>query len=245
MPVAIVTGGSKGLGRALSAELARRGWCVVIDARRGDALVEAAASIRAAASGETGVVAIAGDVSDSFHREALVAAAGELGGLDLLVNNASTLGPSPLLEVTALSDDDLRRIYEIDVIAPVALLRTALPLLDASTAPVVVNITSDASVEHYETWGGYGSAKAALDHLSVTIGKEHPKLRVLAIDPGDMRTEMHQAAFLGEDISDRPPPEAVVPAIIAMLTGDIASGRHRAAVFAPAAVSTDGSDGDR
>jgi NAD(P)-dependent dehydrogenase (short-subunit alcohol dehydrogenase family) len=217
----------------------------VIDARRGAELAEAAADIEAAAAGGARVVALTGDVTDPSHREALVTAAAGLGGLDLLVNNASTLGPSPLPEVAGLPEDDLRRIYEVNVVAPTALTRAALRLLDEATTPVVVNVTSDASVEHYETWGGYGSSKAALDHLSVTLGKERPGLRVLAVDPGDMRTEMHQAAFPGEDISDRPLSETVVAAFLALLgPAGAASGRHRAADFepAPAGVSRTGAN---
>lgn len=225
MPVAVITGASRGLGRALAAELARRGWALVVDARTEGDLDEAVTSLGSAG---VPVTAIAGDVADPAHRAALVAAADGLGGLDLLVNNASTLGATPLPRLLEYPLDELRQVLEVNLLAPLALVAEASQLLRASPRPVVLDVTSDASVEHYETWGGYGAAKAALDHLGGTLAAEEPWLRVLTVDPGDMRTRMHQDAFPGEDISDRPLPEEVVPALLALVEGEHPSGRYRA-----------------
>jgi NAD(P)-dependent dehydrogenase (short-subunit alcohol dehydrogenase family) len=228
MAVALITGSSRGLGRALAEALAERGWSLVIDARDAEALAVAAESMRRLATGTATVTAIAGDLGDTVHRDALVAAASRLGQLDLLVNNASTLGVSPLVPLQSYPLDELRRVFEVNVVAPVALAQACLPLLGQSGHPVVVDVSSDAAVEHYETWGGYGSSKAALDHLTSTFAAEIPSVRFLAVDPGDMRTAMHQAAFPGEDISDRPLPESVVPRLLALIAGDEPSGRYRA-----------------
>jgi NAD(P)-dependent dehydrogenase (short-subunit alcohol dehydrogenase family) len=234
MPVAIVTGASKGLGKALAAGLACRGWSLVVDARTPADLEDAATDLLSLAVDGAAVVPIAGDVTDARHREALVAAAAGLGGLDLLVNNASTLGRSPLPHLEAYPIDELAHVFEVNVIAPLALVQAAMPLLRAALRPRVLDITSDASVEHYEGWGGYGASKAALDHLSATLAAEEPGLTVWAADPGDLRTDMHQEAFPGEDISDRPPPESAVPALIALIEGETPSGRVRAADLATA-----------
>ena len=228
MPIAVVTGGSRGLGRALAGALAAGGWSVVIDARSEPELAEAASGLRELAAPGASVVAVAGDVTSADHRRALVAAAECLGGLDLLVNNASTLGASPLPRLLEYPLDVLRDVLEVNLLAPLALLAEAAPLLRLSERPTVLDVTSDASVEHYETWGAYGAAKAALDHLGGTLAAEEPWLRVLTVDPGDMRTRMHQDAFPGEDISDRPLPESVVPALLALVAGDRPSGRYRA-----------------
>jgi NAD(P)-dependent dehydrogenase (short-subunit alcohol dehydrogenase family) len=227
MTVALITGGSRGLGRALSAAFLGRGWSVVIDGRDPSALAEAARTLDPEHSGR--LVALVGDVTDEAHRRALLEAARGLGGLDLLVNNASTLGTVPLAPLSDYPLPVFREAYEVNVVAPLALVQAALPTLRASRWPTVINVTSDASVEAYERWGGYGSSKAALDHLSAVLAVEEPWLRVLAVDPGDMRTRMHQDAFLGEDISDRPLPEAVVPFVLALVDGPTPSGRHRAA----------------
>jgi NAD(P)-dependent dehydrogenase (short-subunit alcohol dehydrogenase family) len=223
-PTAVITGASKGLGRALAHALAERGWRLVLDARESAALDAVAAAIPSA-------VVVPGDVTDQVHREVLTAAVETLGRLDLLVNNASDLGPSPLPALADYPLVALRTVYETDVVAPVALTQLLLPLLRAC-AGVVLNVSSDAAVEAYPGWGGYGSAKAALDHISAVLAVEEPKLRVYAVDPGDMRTDMHQAAFPGEDISDRPEPEAVVPALLRLLEARPASGRYRAAEWA-------------
>jgi len=220
--VAIITGGSRGLGRALASELAGRGWALVLDARRAHELDAAAADLRAL----TDVAAIPGDVTDPAHRAALVRAATELGTLTLVVNNASTLGHSPLPRVDVLDPGVLRDVFETNVIAPVALVQAALPHLAAGAT--VLNVTSDAGVEAYEGWGGYGASKAALEHLSRVLAAERPDLTVLVVDPGDMRTEMHQDAFPGEDISDRPEPEASIPGIVALLDRAEPSGRYEA-----------------
>jgi NAD(P)-dependent dehydrogenase (short-subunit alcohol dehydrogenase family) len=227
-PVALITGASQGLGRALAAELAARGWVLVIDARRADRLD---ATTRDLAT-RSKVVAIAGDVTDPAHRARLVAAVEELGRLDLLVNNASTLGASPLPELASIEPDVLRRTYDVNVVAPLALTQPLLPLLTERHG-TVVSITSDAGVEPYPTWGGYGSSKAAFEHLSAVLGVEQPGIRVLVVDPGDLRTEMHQDAFPGEDISDRPPPESIVPALVDLIVSDRAGGRYRVPELAP------------
>ncbi len=231
-PVALITGASAGLGLALAHGLADRGWALIIDARSADALKDAADAL----ADRTDVVPLAGDVTDAEHRADLVEAVGELGRLDLLVNNASYLGPSPLQRLAAADLDELRRVYEVDVIAPIALTQALIPELTAA-AGTVVNISSDAAVEAYEGWGGYGSAKAALDHASRVLAAEHLDIVVYAVDPGDLRTAMHQAAFPGEDISDRPEPASVVPAFLQLLDARPASGRYRAAEFAPAVAS--------
>jgi NAD(P)-dependent dehydrogenase (short-subunit alcohol dehydrogenase family) len=220
--VALVTGASQGLGRALAEALAGRGWALVIDARRADRLDRAAADLAT----RTTVVSVPGDVTDAVHRDELVAAVRRFGRLDLLVNNASTLGASPLPALSTIDLDVLRRIYDVNVVAPLALTQPLLELLAASGG-TVVNVTSDAAVEAYPEWGGYGSSKAALEHLSSVLAVEHPNVRVLVVDPGDMRTEMHQDAVPGEDISDRPPPEAVVPALVELVDGDRPGGRYR------------------
>jgi NAD(P)-dependent dehydrogenase (short-subunit alcohol dehydrogenase family) len=225
MPVAIVTGASRGLGRALAGELAAAGWSLVVDARNEEDLAAAAQELQSLGAR---VEAIAGDVSSEEHRRRLVDAAAALGGLDLLVNNASTLGVSPLPRLLEHPLDELRTVFEVNVLAPLALVALASPLLRRSNRPVVLQITSDASVEHYETWGGYGSSKAALDHQGATLAAEEPWLRVLTVDPGDMRTRMHQDAFPGQDISDRPLPDEIVPALLALVAGDQPSGRYRA-----------------
>jgi NAD(P)-dependent dehydrogenase (short-subunit alcohol dehydrogenase family) len=219
--VALITGASRGLGRAFAHALTDRGWRVVADARTVGPLAEVAAELPAA-------VTLAGSVTDPAHLDALVATVHGLGRLDLMVNNASELGPSPLPDLADLPLDALRVIYETNVIAPVALLQRLLPLL-RSAGGTVVNVSSDAAVEAYPGWAGYGSAKAALDQLTAVLAAEEPGVRMYAIDPGDMRTEMHQRAFPGEDISDRPVPEQVVPALLHLLDVAPPSGRYRAA----------------
>jgi NAD(P)-dependent dehydrogenase (short-subunit alcohol dehydrogenase family) len=224
MPVALVTGASKGLGLALAGALAERGWALVVDAR-GRAALDAAAE-RLAAAGAAAVTAIAGDVADPEHRARLAEAAGDR--LDLLVNNASTLGVSPLPPLAAYPLDELARVYAVNTIAPLALVQATLPALLAAGGRVI-DVTSDAAVEAYEGWGGYGSSKAALDQLSNILAAEQPGLRVYAFDPGDLRTELHQLAYPGEDISDRPEPATAVPAMLRLVTGELPSGRYRAA----------------
>jgi len=230
-PVALITGASQGLGRAVAEALGAQGWRLVIDARRADRLDAAAARVRASAEVDADVVAVVGDVADPAHRAELVAAVERFGRLDVLVNNASTLGASPLPPLDSLDLGVLRTTYEVNVIAPLALIQAVLPFLTASKG-TIVNVTSDAAVEAYEGWGGYGSSKAALEHLSAILAAEHPELRVRWVDPGDMRTEMHQDAFPGEDISDRPLPESIIPQLVALLGSDQPSGRARLAEVA-------------
>jgi NAD(P)-dependent dehydrogenase (short-subunit alcohol dehydrogenase family) len=227
MPIAIVTGASRGLGEALAAGLAGAGWSLVIDARTASDLQAAADRVRPLLRPGQGLRAIAGDVTDPAHRKQLVEAAADLGGLDLLVNNAGTLGPSPLPELTGFPLDGLREAFEANTIAPLALIQEAAGLLEESPRPRIVNITSDASVEPYEGWGGYGASKAALDHISAVLASERPQWTVWAVDPGDMRTRMHQDAFPGEDISDRPDPSSVAPAFLALVASDRHSARIR------------------
>jgi len=229
MPVAIITGASRGLGRALARSLAADGWNVVVDARDPAALTATVtAEPFAAASGV--VRAVPGDVADPAHRAALVAAASELGGVDLLVNNASVLGPSPQPSLADYPLDVLAHVYAVNTVAPLALAQLALPRLRA-TSGTIVNITSDAAVEPYEGWGGYGSSKAALEQIGNVLAAEETDVHVYTFDPGDMRTQMHQDAFPGEDISDRPEPESVIPALRRLLFDRPASGRYRRADF--------------
>jgi len=215
---AIVTGGSRGLGLALVRALSDRGWSVVTDGRDPTALEETAATL-------PGVTAVPGDVTDPDHRSRLVAAAGDR--IDLLVNNAGGLGPSPLPPLADHPLDALRALFDVNVVAPLGLIQLALAHLGPGA--VVVDITSDAAVEAYAGWGGYGATKAALDQVGRVLAAERPDLRVLTVDPGDMRTQMHQDAFPGEDISDRPLPDDSVPGILALVASDVASGRYRAA----------------
>jgi NAD(P)-dependent dehydrogenase (short-subunit alcohol dehydrogenase family) len=224
MAVAIVTGASRGLGRAVALDLASDGWDLVIDGRDSSSLELVRDELDALGSS---VHAIAGDITDEGHRSALVDSAQDAGSLDLVVNNASTLGPSPLPSLAHYPLDALRRVYDVNVIAPLALVQASLPLLQISKG-TVVSVSSDASVEAYEGWGGYGSSKAALDQLHRVLALEEPDVRVYLFDPGDMRTEMHQAAFPGEDISDRPQPESVVPALRRLLASGVPSGRYLA-----------------
>ena len=223
MAVALVTGGSRGLGRALVAGLVDRGWSVVTDARTAEDL--------AAVAGPQ-VVTVPGDVADGDHRRRLLEAVDRIGRLDLLVNNASLLGPSPQPRLADYPLDVLRRVYEVNTIAPLALVQDALPRLRRSPDGRIVNVTSDAGVEAYDGWGGYGSSKAALDQLSAVLAAEEAGVRVWAVDPGDLRTRMHQEAFPGEDISDRPEPETVVPALLELIDSDRPSGRLRLAEVA-------------
>ena len=231
MKAAIITGASRGLGLALARELATRDWALVLDARGQEALSEVEHELAPL----TSVAAIAGDITDPDHREALVRAAKAFGGLDALINNASHLGPSPQPRLADYSLDELRRVYEVNTIAPLALIQAALPHVHAGAR--ILDITSDAAVEAYEGWGGYGSSKAALEQLTAVLAAEHPDLRVYRVDPGDMRTQMHQEAFPGEDISDRPPPEVAVPGLIELLEGDLPSGRYQAQALIKAVAS--------
>jgi NAD(P)-dependent dehydrogenase (short-subunit alcohol dehydrogenase family) len=228
-PLALITGASRGLGQALATALNGRGWRLVVDGRDGDRLAATAAGLPRPEL----VTALPGDVADPRHRAALTAAVGDR--LDLLVNNASDLGPSPMPRLAALGADDLERILAVNVVAPLALTGSLLPSLGRAGGRIL-NLSSDAAAEAYEGWGGYGASKAALDHLTAVLAVEHPELRCYAVDPGDMATDMHQAAFPGEDISDRPAPATVVPALLALVHGDRPSGRYRAADLLPAAV---------
>ncbi len=224
MPVALVTGASRGLGRALAEELANRDWDLIVDARNDGILQSVARAWRGAGK----VTALAGDVADPVHRGELAHAIRELGRLDLLVNNASELGPSPQPQLDDYPLDELERVYRINTLGPLAIVQLVLPELIASRG-AVVNLSSDAAVEAYPGWGGYGSSKAALDQLSAVLAAEQPGLSVYAFDPGDMRTSMQQQAFPGQDISDRPEPHTVVPAILRLLEQRPPSGRYRSA----------------
>ena len=219
---ALITGASRGLGLALARRLAEDGWSLVIDAR-GERDLEAA---RAGLAGLTRVTAIAGSVTDPGHRRDLADAARDAGGLDAVVNNASVLGPSPRPDLLNYPLDALEEVYRTNSISPLALIQASRHALKPQAR--IVNVTSDAAVEPYEGWGGYGSSKAALEQLSNILAVENPDLRVYSVDPGDMRTRMHQEAFPGEDISDRPPPEESVPGLVELLTGDLPSGRYSA-----------------
>lgn len=218
MDTVIVTGASRGLGLALSRVLAERGFRLVIDARDPGPLEAARAELAQHAE----VIAIDGDVAVEEHRRALVEAAGPR--IHALVNNASVLGPSPQPALADYPLAELSRVYRVNVLAPLALIQLALPRL--APRGRIVNVTSDAAVEAYAGWGGYGSSKAALDQVTRVLAAERPELRIYSVDPGDMNTRMHQEAFPGEDISDRPPPEASVPGVMALIEGDLPSGRY-------------------
>ncbi|QXE37550.1 SDR family NAD(P)-dependent oxidoreductase [Streptomyces sp. GMY02] len=224
MPTAIITGASKGLGRALAVALARSGWDLVLDARSVRVLEGAAGEARAYG---TRVVALAGDVTDPGHRKELVAAAAELGALELLVSNASALGAEPLVRLDALPLDGLRAALETNVVAALGLVQEALPLLRAAAAGAVIAVSSDAAAEAYETWGGYGASKAALDQLAAVLAVEEPELRVWTVDPGDMATDLYAAA-VPDDPDPRPDPESVVPGFLRLLERRPASGRYAA-----------------
>jgi len=230
MPIALITGASRGLGRAAARALAQRGWSLIVDARRADDLADAM-------RGLADVAAVPGDVTDPGHRAGLAAAVAGAGGLDLLVNNASRLGPSPQPLLRDYPLDELARVYDTNVLAPLALIQLLAAPLTAA-AGTIVNVSSDAAVEAYPGWGGYGSAKAALDQLTAVLAAEEPSLRCYALDPGDMRTDLHQQAFPGEDISDRPEPETVVPALLRLIDERPPSGRYRASDLAVPAVAS-------
>ncbi len=226
-PTALVTGASRGLGLALATALDARGWHLVLDARDGDRLAAAVAGL----PDPDLVTALPGDVADPVHRAALAAAVP--AGLDLLVTNASDLGPSPLPRLADLPVDAFERVLAVNTVAPLALVQLLLPAVRRAGGRVL-QVSSDAAVEAYAGWGGYGASKAALDQLSLVLAVEEPGLRVYAVDPGDMATDMHQAAFPGEDVSDRPTPASVVPALLRLVTGELPSGRYRAAELAAA-----------
>jgi NAD(P)-dependent dehydrogenase (short-subunit alcohol dehydrogenase family) len=251
---ALITGASRGLGRALASGLAGEGYALIITGRDGAALeatvtglMEQTASwSKAGQAGQArqvpitagAIAAVRGDITDPEHRAALLRTATGLGGLDLLVNNAGTLGASPLPALADYPVDELRAAFEVNVIAPLALTQLLLPTLRSSASRngggAVLNITSDAAVEAYAGWGGYGAAKAALEQASNVLAAEETTIRVWRADPGDLRTDMHQQAFPGADISDRPLPESVVPALLRLITERLPSGRYRAAELLPA-----------
>jgi NAD(P)-dependent dehydrogenase (short-subunit alcohol dehydrogenase family) len=226
MPTAVITGASRGLGRALAIDLASLNWNLLLDARTPGDLAEAVAEADARGAGR--VVGIAGSVADPAHLRRLADEAALLGGPDLLVNNASQLGPSPQPALGDYPLETLRQVYDVNVVAPLELTQLLLPALRERRG-TIVNITSDAAVEPYVGWGGYGSSKAALDQLTAILGAEEDRLRVYAFDPGDLRTQLHQEAFPGEDISDRPDPETVVPTLLRLVESGLPSGRYRAA----------------
>jgi NAD(P)-dependent dehydrogenase (short-subunit alcohol dehydrogenase family) len=219
-PSAVVTGASRGLGAALAHSLAEDGWALIVDGR-------GAAELHGAAGSADGTIAIAGDIADEQHRDDLATAAASLGGVDLVVLNAGTLGPSPLPPLSRLRLSDLRATLEVNLVAQLGVVQALLPHLRRGAT--IVAITSDAAVEPYEGWGAYGAAKAGFEQMAAILGVERPDLRVLRVDPGDMRTQMHQDAFPGEDISDRPEPEASVPGLRALIEGPFPSGRYRTA----------------
>lgn len=227
-PTALITGASRGLGLALARDLAADGWTLILDARGADALARAATELSARAT----VMALPGDVSDEAHRVALAHAVRTIGGVDVVVHNASALGPSPLPRLADFAIDELERVYAVNVTAPLRLTQLVLPFLRPGAR--VLAVTSDAAVEAYEGWGGYGSSKAALEAVFAVLATEHPELRVYRVDPGDMNTRMQQDAFPGEDVSDRPPPEDSVPGLRVLIDGDLPSGRYQARTMAAA-----------
>jgi NAD(P)-dependent dehydrogenase (short-subunit alcohol dehydrogenase family) len=221
MPVAVITGASRGLGLAIARELVERGWHLIVDARDGPALERAMEDL-----GATGqITAIPGDVADPRHRKAIAEAVEWAGSVALLVNNASLLGPSPQPPLERYPLAELERVFRVNTFAPLALIQALLPALQAAEG-TIVNVTSDAAVEAYEGWGGYGASKAALEQLTAILGAEQPTLHVYSFDPGDMRTAMHQDAYPGEDISDRPEPESVLPSLLRLIEETPPSGRY-------------------
>jgi NAD(P)-dependent dehydrogenase (short-subunit alcohol dehydrogenase family) len=222
MKNALITGASRGLGLALARQLAQNGWGLIIDARGKKALEQ----VHAELSPQTKVITIPGDITAESHRKKLLKAAQELGGLDVLVNNASLLGPSPQPALLDYPLDVLQEVYRANVFAPLAIIQTLRSTLKPDAC--IINVTSDAGVEAYGGWGGYGSSKAALEHLSHILAEENPGWRVYWVDPGDMRTQMQQDAFPNEDISDRPLPEESVPGLLSLIEGQLPSGRYRA-----------------
>ncbi|MDQ3578433.1 MAG: SDR family oxidoreductase [Actinomycetota bacterium] len=228
----MVTGGSRGLGRALTLELLDTGWCVLTDGRDGPALTR----LREHAPNPDALITVTGDIADPDHRAALTERVGKLGGLDLLVNNASLLGPSPQPALADYPIEILNQVYAVNLLAPLALIQLVLAQLERRTGRII-NISSDAAIEPYEGWGGYGSSKAALDQLTNVLAAESPGLRIYSLDPGDMRTDMHAQAFPGEDISDRPEPESVLPAMMRLIDGELSSGRYRAAALLPQVIT--------
>jgi NAD(P)-dependent dehydrogenase (short-subunit alcohol dehydrogenase family) len=235
MYTAVITGASRGLGRAVSLALARRGATLLVDARGRPALDGVTRELLEA--GAAAVEPLPGSVTDPAHRAAIADAVGRAGRLDLLVNNASTLGPSPQPALRDYPLDELTRVYDVNVTAPLALTQLLLPVL-RRTEGTIVNITSDAAVEPYDGWGGYGSSKAALDQWTAILAAEEPGVHVYSFDPGDMRTQMHQEAFPDDDISDRPKPETVVPAILRLVDERPADGRYRGADLLATAVAS-------
>lgn len=239
--VAVVTGASSGLGAAVAEGLARQGWSLVIDGRDPGPLTEEAERLRAIQGeadgasdpGGVGVASVVGDVADPYHRRQLAATVQGLGRVDLVVLNASILGPSPQPELADYPLDVLRAVYEVNAIAPLAILQDLTPWLRAAPAPRVIAVTSDAAVEPYAGWGGYGSSKAALEQISAIWGAEQPWCRTWTVDPGDLCTRLHQQAFPDEDISDRPEPATVVPAVLTLIGSDRPSGRVRLADISP------------
>ena len=219
---ALITGASRGLGLALAEALAARGWNLIIDARGEEALTAVSHTL----SQHTNVTAIAGDVTAGSHQQALAVAARAAGGLDLVINNASILGPSPQPALLNYPLEHFAQVYEVNVLAPLAVLQAVAPYLNPDAT--IINISSDAAVEAYAGWGGYGSSKAALEQLTAILAAENPHFHIYWVDPGDMRTQMHQEAFPGEDISDRPLPEASVPGFLELIDGSLPNGRYQA-----------------
>jgi len=223
-PVALVTGASRGLGRALVSALVERRWRAVVDARDAGRLAEAVAALPVPSA----VTVVPGDVADPEHRRRLAEAVAGLGRLDLLVHNASVLGPSPQPRLVDYPLAAFQAVYAANVVAPLGLSQLLLPALER-TGGCVISVSSDAAVEAYAGWGGYGSSKAALDQLTAVLAVEHPDLRVYSVDPGDMATDLQQQAFPGTDVSDRAAPESVVPALLRLIEGGLPGGRYRAA----------------
>ena len=219
---AVITGASRGLGLAIARELARKGWQLIINARGEAALQEAYAEL----SLVTRVTAVSGSITDKAHRDALAVAAKAAGGVDVVINNAGILGPSPLPALIDYPLDELAQVFQVNVVAQLGVLQVLqLTLKDGAR---IINLSSEAAVDAFKGWGGYGASKAAFDLLSAVLAEENPLWRVYWVDPGDMRTQMYQEAFPEEDVSDRPSPGVSVPGILQLIEGDLENGRYQA-----------------
>jgi NAD(P)-dependent dehydrogenase (short-subunit alcohol dehydrogenase family) len=225
--VALITGASRGLGREVARAYARLSLRLIVTARGAAALDEVTTELRQL----TGVLALPGDVANAAHAERLVRLGlARFGHIDVLINNASELGPSPMPELVSLPVDEFERVLGTNVVAPLRLVQLVVPAMRARGGGLIVNVSSDAAVQAYPTWGGYGASKAALEHLSRVLAAEleGSGIRVAVVDPGDMDTAMHRAAEPSVDLSHLPGPDVAVPAFVRLLDDTAAFQRIEA-----------------